>query len=223
MVATGRREERLAELTAEYPDRCYPLAFDITDRAATEEAFESLPAEWAELNVLLNNAGLALGLEPAHEARWDDWERMIDTNVTGLVFLTRLVLPGMAARKRGHIVNLGSIAGTYPYPGGNVYGATKAFVQQFSLNLRADLVGLPIRVTNLEPGLSETEFSVVRFGGDAERASRVYAGTEPIVADDIAELVFWCVTLPPHLNVNRLEVMATCQAFGPFAIHRQSD
>jgi 3-hydroxy acid dehydrogenase/malonic semialdehyde reductase len=171
--------------------------------------------------VLVNNAGLALGLEPAHRASLDDWETMIDTNCKGLVTCTRALLPGMVERGRGHVVNIGSVAASYPYPGGNVYGATKAFVQQFALNLRADLLGTGVRVTVVEPGMAETEFSLVRFQGDAARAKDVYAGIHPLSADDVADAVTWCVTRPPHVNVNRVEVMPTQQAFSPFAVHRK--
>ena len=183
----------------------------------------SLPAEWRDVDVLVNNAGLALGLSPAWQAETADWERMIATNVTGLALLTRALLPGMVARDRGHVVNLSSVAATYPYPGGHVYGATKAFVAQFTLNLKADLVGSNVRVTSIEPGLcGGTEFSQTRFGGDAERAAAVYQGTEPLSAEDIAEAVAWVTGLPTHMNVNRIELMPTCQASGPFAIKRQA-
>ncbi len=171
--------------------------------------------------MLVNNAGLALGLEPAHRASLADWDQMVATNVTGLIHMTRALLPGMVERNRGHIVNLGSIAGTYPYPGGHVYGASKAFVKQFSLNLRADLVGTGVRVTDLEPGLcGGTEFSSVRFRGDTDKAASVYAGTQPLSAEDIAEATAWVVGLPAHFNVNRMEIMPTCQAPGPLAVKR---
>jgi 3-hydroxy acid dehydrogenase / malonic semialdehyde reductase len=180
-----------------------------------------LPPDFAEVDILINNAGLALGLEPAQEADLDQWEQMIETNCTGLVYMTRALLPRMVARGTGHIVNLGSIAGTYPYPGGNVYGATKAFVHQFSLNLRSDLHGTGVRVTCVEPGLSGgTEFSEVRFGGDRERAAGVYAGTQPLTAEDIADAIDWATSQPPHVNVNIIELMATSQSFAPFQVHR---
>jgi 3-hydroxy acid dehydrogenase/malonic semialdehyde reductase len=163
--------------------------------------------------VLVNNAGLALGLGPAAEANLADWDRMVATNVTGLMHMTRALLPGMVARNSGHVVNLGSIAGSYPYPGGHVYGASKAFVKQFSLNLKADLIGTNVRVTDIEPGLcGGTEFSTVRFGGDDAKAAAVYAGTTPLTAEDIAEAVSWVVHLPAHVNINRIEMMPTCQA-----------
>ena len=171
--------------------------------------------------MLVNNAGLALGMDPAQRAKLADWDRMVATNVTGLMHMTHALLPGMVARDRGHIVNLGSTAGSYPYPGGHVYGASKAFVKQFSLNLRADLVGTNVRVTELEPGLvGGTEFSRVRFGGDAEKAAGIYAGTQPLSAEDIAEAVAWAIGLPRNVNVNRLELMPTCQANGPLTIKR---
>ena len=170
--------------------------------------------------MLVNNAGLALGLEPAQEAKLDDWTTMIETNINGLVYCTRALLPGMCARNEGHVINLGSVAGSYPYPGGNVYGATKAFVTQFSLNLRADLLGKNVRVTCVEPGMAETEFSLVRFKGDEGKAAGVYAGLEAMTPEDVAETTFFVATLPRHVNVNRIEVMATIQAFNPFAFHK---
>lgn len=222
LILAGRRLQRLQQLAGSLGDAaCLPLALDVRDRAAVEAAVADLPPAFCEIDVLVNNAGLALGMEPAHRARMDEWEQMIDTNVKGLVTLTHAVLPGMAARGRGHVINLGSTAADWPYPGGNVYGATKAFVKQFSLNLRADLIGTGIRVTDIEPGLSGgTEFSDVRFRQDADKARQVYAGTDPLTADDIAEAVCWVSNLPPRVNVNILQMMPTCQAFGAFAIHR---
>jgi NADP-dependent 3-hydroxy acid dehydrogenase YdfG len=186
-----------------------------------EAAVAGLPEPFAGIAVLINNAGLALGSGPAHEADMDDWETMIDTNVKGLVYCTHAVLPKMTAENRGHIVNLGSVAGDWPYPGGNVYGATKAFVGQFSRNLRCDLIGTRVRVTNIEPGLAETEFSEVRFKGDADKARQVYQKTEPLTAGDIADIIHWVVSVPGHVNINRVEVMATFQAWAPYAIHRE--
>ncbi len=190
-------------------------------REAVDRVFADLPEAFAAVDVLVNAAGGALGLGKADVARVEDWEEMIATNVRGLALVTRAALPGMIARRRGHIVNLGSVAGSFPYPGGNVYGATKAFVERFSSNLRADLLGHPIRVTNIEPGMVETEFSLVRFGGDRAKADAVYAGMKPLGADDIADLVLFAVTRPAHVNVNRLEVMPVDQAFAPFAVHRE--
>ncbi len=185
-----------------------------------EHALSTLPAAFAQVDVLVNNAGLALGLEPAHRASTDEWEQMIDTNNRGLVVVTRQVLPGMVERGRGHVVNVGSVAAHYPYPGGNVYGATKAFVHQFSLNLRADLVGSGVRVTCVEPGMAETEFSLVRFK-DAEKARAVYQGVTPLSGADVADAIHWAVTRPPHVNVNVLELMPEQQAFSPLAVRRR--
>ncbi len=220
LVLVARRGERLEALAASLPVPCHALPLDVRDGAAFERAFASLPAEFAEVGVLVNNAGGALGLEPAQRAEWSDWETMIDVNVTALLRATRAVLPGMVARKRGHVLNLGSVAGTYPYPGGNVYGATKAFVAQFALNLRADLAGTGVRVTNVEPGMVETEFSLVRFKGDAGRAGAVYEGMRPLGPDDVADVLVWCATRPAHVNINRVELMPTQQAFGAFAVDR---
>lgn len=216
LVLHGRSEEKLAALEDRLEADVTLLPFDMKDRAAMIAAVETLP----DIDLLINNAGGALGQEPAYEANIEDWETMIEVNNIALVRLTRLLLPGMVERKGGHIINLGSVAGEYPYPGGHVYCAVKAFVKQFSLALRADLHGTNIRVTNIEPGLVETQFSLVRFKGDKERADAVYANTTPLTADDIAESVFWAATLPPHFNVNRLELMPTVQAFGGFTIER---
>ncbi|HMV67004.1 MAG TPA: SDR family oxidoreductase [Myxococcota bacterium] len=221
VIGTGRRADRLDALAAELGDRFLPLTFDVTDRPATDAALASLTGPWAEIDVLVNNAGLAMGLEPAWQVDMADWDVMIATNCTALAYMTRKVLPGMVARGRGHVVNLSSVAATRPYPGGNVYGATKAFVSQLSDNLRADLIGHPIRVTAIEPGLCQTEFSLVRFKGDAARAEAPYRGVQPLSADDVAETVWWAVTLPAHININRMEVMPVMQAFGPFVIHRE--
>ena len=221
VVALARRQDRLAGLAAEFGDSVLPVRLDVRDRAAVQDVVAGLPAEFAEIDVLVNNAGLAKGLNPAQDADLDDWEEMIDTNCKGLVYCTRTILPGMVERHRGHVVNLGSVAGTYPYPGGNVYGATKAFVHQFSLNLRSDLHGTGVRVTSVEPGLSgETEFSTVRFGGDQGKADAVYAGMQPLVPADIAEAVYWVVSQPAHVNINTIEMMPVTQSFAPFQVHR---
>ncbi|HET9598125.1 MAG TPA: SDR family oxidoreductase [Anaeromyxobacteraceae bacterium] len=222
VVLAGRRADRLAALAREIGEAAHPLTLDVRDRAAVEGMMAGLPSRFSAVDILVNNAGLALGLEPAQRASLDEWETMIDTNCRGLVTCTRAVLPGMVERGRGHVVNIGSVAGSYPYPGGNVYGATKAFVHQFSLNLRADLLGTHVRVTCLEPGMAETEFSLVRFGGDAGRAKTVYHGVAPLSADDVAETALWCLTRPPHFNVNTMEIMPVQQAFSPFAIHRKA-
>jgi 3-hydroxy acid dehydrogenase/malonic semialdehyde reductase len=221
VVATGRRGDRLRDLAGRHPGKIHPVALDVRDRAAVEAAVRGLPPEWRAIDVLVNNAGLALGLEPAHRASLDDWETMIETNCTGVVTVTRAVLPGMVERNRGHVVNVGSVAGTYPYPGGNVYGATKAFVRQFTLNLRADLLGTAVRATSIEPGMAETEFSLVRFQGDAARAAKVYDGVTPLAAEDVAEAILWAVSLPAHVNVNAIELMPVQQAFSPFAVARR--
>ena len=191
------------------------------DRAACEALPSQLPAEFAAIDVLVNNAGLALGLEPAHQASLDDWQTMIDTNCTGLVQVTRALLPGMVERNRGHVFNLGSVAGNWPYAGGNVYGATKAFVRQFSLNLRADLAGKAIRVTDIEPGLcGGTEFSSVRFHGDESRAAKVYQDVQPLTAQDIADTLYWIATRPAHININTIEIMPVAQSFAGLTVHR---
>ncbi|WP_304170679.1 SDR family NAD(P)-dependent oxidoreductase [Phenylobacterium aquaticum] len=221
VIAAGRRQDRLAALAAELGPNLAPLALDVSDRAAVAQTLAKLPAGFEDVEVLVNNAGLALGLAPADSASLDDWETMIDTNVKGLTYVTHALLPGMVARGRGHVINMGSVAASYPYPGGNVYGATKAFVRQFSLNLRADLVGRGVRVTDIEPGLcGGTEFSQVRFHGDVAKAAAVYDGVQPLTAEDIAEAVFWSANLPAHMNVNTMELMPTCQAAGPFKIAR---
>jgi 3-hydroxy acid dehydrogenase/malonic semialdehyde reductase len=221
VVAVGRRADRLAALAGRLGPRLHPLPLDVTDRAAVEAALTSLPEPFGAVHVLVNAAGMALGLEPVHRTSLEDWDRMIETNCRALVTLCRLVLPGMVARGRGHVVNVGSVAGSYPYPGGNVYGATKAFVRQFSLAIRSDLLGTPVRVTNVEPGMVDTEFSLVRFGGDRARADGVYAGMTPLSGEDVADVVAWCVSRPPHVNVNTIEVMPVQQAFGPFAVDRR--
>ena len=223
VIATGRRAERLESLRAELGDRLHIAAFDMRDTQAVAGFVAGLPEGWRDIDVLVNNAGLALGLSPAWEASLDEWDQMIDTNIRGLVHMTRAILPGMVARNNGLIINLGSIAGEYPYPGGNVYGGTKAFVRQFSLNLRADLVGLNVRVTDIEPGLvGGSEFSAVRFGGDVEKAAAVYAGTQPLMPEDIAETAAWLVSLPSHVNINTIEMMPTCQASAALAVRRKS-
>src|SRR3984957_16130558 len=219
VVVAARRTERVRELPAELGPQVLPLALDVRDQDAVAAAVAGLPEEFGAIDVLVNNAGLALGLKPAQEAELDDWEQMIDTNCKGLVYCTRAVLPGMVARGRGHVINLGSVAGTYPYPGGNVYGATKAFVHQFSLNLRSDLHGTGVRVTCIEPGMcSGTEFSEVRFGGDRDKAATVYAGTRSLTADDIADAILWATSLPEHVNVNVIELMPVGQSFAPFQV-----
>jgi len=221
LVLFARRMDRLEKLKQSLAVPVHIVRLDVRDRQSVERTLSSLPPEFSEIDILLNNAGLSLGLEPAYQTDLDDWETMVETNIKGLMYFTRLVLPGMVERNRGHIINLGSIAASYPYPGGNVYGATKAFVKQFSLNLKADLLGTAVRVTDIEPGLAQTEFSLVRFKGDVEKAEGVYKGTTPISAQDIAEIIFWVSNLPAHVNINLLEVMPVCQSFGFFAVDRR--
>jgi 3-hydroxy acid dehydrogenase/malonic semialdehyde reductase len=223
VVITGRRRDRLDALAAELGPHCLPLVFDIRDRAATEAAVAGLPAAFAAIEVLVNNAGLALGLEPAQSALLDDWEQMVDTNIKGLMVLTRAVLPGMVARARGHVINIGSVAGEWPYPGGNAYGGTKAFVRQFTLNLRADLHKTAVRATCIEPGLAGgTEFSNVRFHGDDARAGKVYENTQALTPEDVAEAVHWCANLPAHVNINTLSMTPVGQGFAGMNIHRST-
>jgi 3-hydroxy acid dehydrogenase/malonic semialdehyde reductase len=227
VIALGRRMERLEALKASLPieqqKKLLVLAVDICDSAQVDGLATILPPEFAKVTVLVNNAGLALGLEPAHQAILSDWDRMIDTNVKGLVHMTRAFLPGMVERKCGHIINIGSVAGSYAYPGSNVYGSTKAFVHQFSLNLRADLAATPLRVTCIEPGLSSgTEYSNVRFKGDDAKAEKVYEGVQALSPHDIAEAIYWTVTLPSHVNINVLEIMPVQQSFAGTVIHRPS-
>jgi 3-hydroxy acid dehydrogenase / malonic semialdehyde reductase len=222
LVLCARRADRLSALADELSQitEVHSVVLDVRDRESVFALPAALPAAFADVGILVNNAGLALGLGGADVASVDDWEAMVDTNIKGVMYLTQAMLPGMVAGGGGHVVNIGSVAASWPYPGGNVYGGTKAFVQQFSRNLRADLLGKSIRVSNIEPGMCETEFSVVRFNGDEERAKQVYSGMQPLTAADIAEIVYWVTALPPHINVNQLEVMPTAQAWGPFAVHR---
>ncbi|NHB91888.1 bifunctional NADP-dependent 3-hydroxy acid dehydrogenase/3-hydroxypropionate dehydrogenase YdfG [Photorhabdus cinerea] len=221
VIAAGRRKERLEKLKEELGDKFHFVQLDVTDRMAINQAVQQLPASLCNIDVLVNNAGLALGLEPAYLANPDDWEMMIDTNTKGLVNMTRALLPEMVKRNRGHIINIGSTAASWPYSGGNVYGATKAFVKQFSLGLRADLQGKQIRVTEIEPGLvGGTEFSLVRFKGDNDKVNKTYAGAKALTAEDVAEAVFWVANLPDHVNINTLEMMPVCQSFAGLNVHR---
>lgn len=223
VIATGRRQERLDTLQQELGDSVLTLALDVRSRPAIEQALAELPAQWREIDVLVNNAGLALGLEPAHKASLDDWEAMIDTNNKGLVYMTHAVLPGMVERNRGHIINIGSTAGRWPYAGGNVYGATKAFVRQFSLNLRADLQKTALRVTDIEPGLvGGTEFSNVRFKGDDAKAQQAYENANALTPEDVTEAVWWVANLPKHVNINTLEMMPVSQSFAGLSVNRES-
>jgi 3-hydroxy acid dehydrogenase/malonic semialdehyde reductase len=222
LIAAGRRTERLEALAAELGAAVvHTLPLDVRDDEAVARAVTGLPPELAAIDLLVNSAGLARGLEPAQRASLDDWNEMIDTNVKGLVAVTRAVLPGMVARDRGHVVNLGSTAAHWPYLGANVYGATKAFVHQFSLNLRADLTGTRVRVTVIHPGMAGgTEFSNVRFHGDDARAAQVYAGAEALEPDDVAETVHWVATLPARVNINSIELMPLGQSFAGLAVSR---
>lgn len=213
VLGLARREEKLQKIQNELGKNFHFIACDANDIEKIKVALGKLPKEFQEIDVLINNAGLALGLDPAQKANIKDWEIMINTNILALVKLTHFILPKMVSRGKGHIINIGSIAGTYPYPGGNIYGSTKAFVKQFSLNLRAELYDQNIRVSNIEPGLcGGSEFSIVRFGGDKDRANKVYENTKPLMPEDIAEAVYWCASLPSHMNINRMEIMPTTQA-----------
>jgi 3-hydroxy acid dehydrogenase/malonic semialdehyde reductase len=221
VIASARRRDRLQALSNELGDALLPLELDVTDDRAVAAAIASLPEAFSQIDVLVNNAGLALGLEPAQRANLDDWKKMIDTNCMGLVAVTHAVLPGMIERNRGHVFNMGSVAGTYPYAGGNVYGASKAFVRQFSLNLRADVAGTALRVTDIEPGLvGGTEFSNVRFKGDDQKAANVYQNVQALTPEDIADSIYWIATRPAHVNVNAIEIMPVAQTFSPLQIQR---
>lgn len=225
MVLAARRLEPLLKLKEELQGQAagiHVIRLDVRDRRAVQEAVENLPEEFREIDLLVNNAGLALGLEPAYQASLDDWETMVDTNIKGVMYCTRFILPGMVARNRGHIINIGSTAGAWPYPGGNVYGGTKAFVEQFTRNLRADLLGTRVRATCIAPGMAETEFSNVRFKGDNDKAAKVYEGSIPLSALDIAKIVRWAADQPPHVNINTLEVMSIHQSWGPLAVNRET-
>jgi Short-chain alcohol dehydrogenase of unknown specificity len=221
VIVTGRRADRLERLVEELgPDRVHAAVFDMRDEAAMDAALAALPEAFRGVDVLVNNAGLALGTKPAVESSLDDWRQMIDTNITGLVTITHKLLPVLIER-RGGIINISSVAATYPYTGGNTYGGTKAFVRQFSLGLRSDLHGKGVRVTSIEPGMVETEFTLVRTHGNQAASDAVYKGANPMTADDIAETLYWVATLPPHVNVNRLEIMPVSQSFAGFQVHRE--
>jgi serine 3-dehydrogenase len=222
VIATGRRAERLNALTASVgADKLHPAAFDVCDEAARDAALAALPDNFRSIDLLINNAGLALGTKPAQQADLAQWKHMIDTNITALASLTHKLLPGLISR-RGAIINLSSVAGTYPYPGGNVYGGTKAFVKQFSLGLRSDLSGTGVRVTSIEPGMVETEFTLVRTGGDKSASDSLYHGAKPMTGDDIAATMLWVAELPAHLNINRLELMPVSQSFAGFQVAREA-
>ena len=220
VIATGRRQERLDEMKKEFGDEIYPLLLDVQNKDMVEKAIDGLHHDWKKIDVLVNNAGLALGTDLAQEANVDDWDTMVQTNINGLLYCTHKILPDMVSRNHGQIINLGSVAGEFPYQGGNVYGATKAFVHQFSMNLRSDLLGTNVRVTNIEPGLCQTEFSEVRFKGDKEKADLVYKGIKALSADDIAQTIEWVISRPPHVNINVISLMPTQQAFAGFSVSR---
>ena len=224
LILNARRNDRLEELASflrkQFDTKCLLLPFDVRELEKVKAGLENLPKEWQDIDVLINNAGLSRGLDKLPEGDIEDWEEMIDTNVKGLLYVTRLVLPGMVKRGRGHIVNIASIAGIYSYPGGNVYGATKAAVRILSENLRVDLLGTPIRVSTVSPGLVETEFSEVRYHGDKERAAKTYRGLTPLTAEDIAEVVSFCVTRPSHVNINEVTLMPVDQATSTL-VHRR--
>lgn len=220
LILHGRDEQKIDALRSALGGATHPVIFDMADKQAMQAAIAGLPADYAAVDLLINNAGLALGLDKAYEADLEDWEQMVNVDVLGLIRMTRFIIEGMAARKRGHIINIGSTAGNYAYGGGNVYCASKAFVKQFSLSLRADLAGTNIRVTNLEPAQAQTQFSTVRFKGDAARAGAVYANTKSLDADDVAEAAIWAATLPAHVNINRMEIMPTMQYPAGLAVER---
>ena len=222
VIGCARRLDKLNALADTLGEAFLPVVMDVSDTASIPQIIADLPADFKQIDVLVNNAGLALGTEPAHQASLDDWMRMIDTNVKGLMAITHAVLPAMVARDSGYIINVGSIAGSWPYFGGNVYGATKAFVKQFSLNLRADLIGTQVRVTNLEPGnVAGTEFSNVRYHGDDDKAAQVYDGFKTMTGDDIGDILLWLIESPAHINVNRLEVMPVAQTYNGLTIAKQ--
>ena len=221
LILLARRKEKLQELASNLKTKCHIIALDVREKDKLKEAFSNLPKEFSEIDILVNSAGGSLGLDSAQKALWEDWEQMIETNCTALAYITHMLLPGMVARKKGHIVNLGSVAGDYAYPGGNVYGAAKSFVEHFSRNLKSDLIGTGVRVTNSEPGMVEPEFSLVRFKGDKEKAKNVYCGMTPLFPESIADAILWSVTRPQNVNINRIEIMPECQGPGPFAVIRE--
>ncbi len=221
VIATGRRGDRLEKLAKKFNKKLITYELDVNDPIKIAEVIDGLPKDFSHIDVLINNAGLALGMDSAVKAKMSDWNQMVDTNIKGVLNCTHAILPGMVERNRGHIINLGSVAGEFPYPSGNVYGATKAFVHQFSLSLRADLLGTNIRVTCVEPGIcSGTEFSEVRYKGDIDKAKAVYKGVEALTPDDIAESIYWIATRPAHVNINIISMMPVQQAFGAFAVDR---
>jgi 3-hydroxy acid dehydrogenase / malonic semialdehyde reductase len=229
LILAARRQERLQQLADELVEtfhetslQIYLLQLDVRDRSAVESAISNLPPEWSDIDILINNAGLSRGLDKLHEGDTQDWEEMIDTNIKGLLYLTRYIVPGMVKRNRGHVVNIGSIAGHQTYPNGNVYCGTKAAVKAISEGLKQDLLGTPIRVTSVDPGMVETEFSEVRFHGDRDRAKQVYQGVTPLTPDDVADVIFFCVTRPAHVNINEVILMPVDQASATLVNRRDS-
>jgi len=221
VIGTGRRADRLAALAAELGQNFHSMVFDITDEAAMASQFAALPAEFRDVDILVNNAGLALGTAPAPQVPLKDWHTMVNTNIIGLLNITHHLLPGLIER-RGVVINLSSVAAHWPYAGGNVYAATKAFLRQFSLGLRSDLHGKGVRVTSIEPGMCETEFTVVRTGGNQDASDTLYKGVNPIMPDDIANTIHWVATQPKHININSIEIMPVNQSFAGFQVHRDS-
>ena len=222
VVGCARRINKLNALADTLGDAFLPVVMDVSDTDSIPQIIADLPDDFKQIDVLVNNAGLALGTEPAHKASLDDWMRMTDTNVKGLMALTHAVLPAMVERDSGYVINVGSIAGSWPYFGGNVYGATKAFVKQFSLNLRADLIGTQVRVTNIEPGVvAGTEFSNVRYHGDDDKAAKVYDGFKTMTGEDIGDILLWLIESPAHINVNRLEVMPVAQTYNGLTVAKK--
>ena len=220
-ILIGRRKDRLTKLSKKLGvKRNLPIQLDVRDKKNVFQTIEDLPNDFRKITILINSAGLAWGLEPAHKVDIKKWDTMIDTNCKGLVYMTRAVLPGLIKRNKGHIVNIGSVAGSYPYEGGNVYGGTKAFVKQFSLGLKSDLLGTKVKITNIEPGMADTEFSLVRFSGNKKKANDVYKKMTPLNGKDIAETILWSVNRPSHVNINRIELMPLQQGFNFFAISR---
>jgi 3-hydroxy acid dehydrogenase / malonic semialdehyde reductase len=221
LALMARRLDRLEQLQNELKGEIALFELDVCSSDAVAKTFQRIEREHGPIDILVNNAGCGFGLEPAFQGKIEEWDQCVDTNIKGLLYCTRAALPSMVKENRGHIINLGSVAARYPYPGGNVYGATKAFVRQFSFNLRADLLGTEVRVSCIEPGLTGgTEFSVIRFRGDESLASKAYAQTKPLHPEDVAEVIYFCHSLPPHVNINTVEMMPVCQASGPLAIHR---
>ncbi len=223
VVATGRREDRLEALADELGSACHPLPLDVTSHDGVKAAVAGLPGPFREISVLVNNAGAALGLGPAYEADMSLWQRMLDTNINGVVYCTHAILPGMVERNRGHIVNIGSVGGRQPNPGSNIYGGTKAFVHLFSKNVRAECFGKEIRVTCVEPGVARSEFNLVRYDGDVAKAEAGYAGLEVLTSEDVADAIYYCVALPDHINVNVIQLMPVMQAYSPWRLHRREE